>query len=77
MSPNHKIYKIWGQKCHILEQGTPGSFLAIDVTRPYKFIRFGAIYVTKPYKFIRFGAIYVTKPYEIYEAWGPRCHQTL
>ena len=37
--------------------------MAIDVTKPYKFIGFGAIDVTKPYKFIGFGAIDVTKPY--------------
>ena len=34
------------------------------VTKPYKFIAFGAIYVTKPYGFTGFGAIYVTKPSE-------------
>ncbi len=28
----------------------------MDVTKPYKFIGFGAMYVTKPYKFIGFGA---------------------
>ncbi len=33
------------------------------VTKPYKFIGFGAMDVTKPYKFIGFGAIDVTKPY--------------
>ena len=27
----------------------------MDVTKPYKFIGFGAMDVTKPYKFIRFG----------------------
>ncbi len=37
------------------------GFGAMDVTKPYKFIGFGALYVTKPYKFIGFGAIYVTK----------------
>ncbi len=35
----------------------------MDVTKPYKFIGFGALDVTKPYKFIRFGALDVTKPY--------------
>ncbi len=30
--------------------------LAMDVTKPYKFIGFGAMDVTKPYKFIGFGA---------------------
>ncbi len=34
------------------------------VTKPYKFIRFGAVEVTKPYKFIGFGAMDVTKPYK-------------
>ena len=29
----------------------------MDVTKPYKFIRFGAMDVTKPYKFIGFGAM--------------------
>ncbi len=29
----------------------------MDVTKPYKFIGFGAMYVTKPYKFIGFGAM--------------------
>ncbi len=28
----------------------------MDVTKPYKFIRFGAMDVTKPYEFIGFGA---------------------
>ena len=36
----------------------------MDVTKPYKFIGFGAIDVTKAYKFIGFGAIDVTKPYK-------------
>ena len=39
-------------------------FGAMDVTKPYKSIRFGAMDVTKPYKFIGFGAMDVTKPYE-------------
>ncbi len=34
------------------------------ITKPYKFIRFGAIASTKPYKFIGFGAIAITKPYK-------------
>jgi hypothetical protein len=37
--------------------------IAMDATKPCKFIWFGAMYVTKPYKFIRFGAMDVTKPY--------------
>ena len=28
----------------------------MDVTKPYKFIGFGAMDVTKPYKFVGFGA---------------------
>ncbi len=28
----------------------------MEVTKPYKFIGFGAMEVTKPYKFIGFGA---------------------
>ncbi len=36
----------------------------IDVTKPYKFIGFGAMDATKPYKFIGFGAMDVTKPYK-------------
>ena len=36
----------------------------MDVTKPYKFIGFGAMDVTKPYKFIWFGAMDVTKPYK-------------
>ncbi len=32
----------------------------------------GAMEVTKPYKFIRFGAGEVTKPYIICRVWGPR-----
>ena len=35
----------------------------MDVTKPYKFIGFGAMDVTQPYKFIGFGAMDVTKPY--------------
>ena len=55
------------------------------VTKPYKFIRFGAMDVTKPYKFIGFetngchqtlsnlkglGPVDVTKPYTLYTVWG-------
>ncbi len=39
--------------------------MAIDVTKPYEFIRFGAMDVTKPYEFIRVGAMDVTK-----RVWG-------
>jgi hypothetical protein len=38
--------------------------LAMDVTKPYEFIGFGAMDVTKPYKFIGFGAMDATKPYK-------------
>ncbi len=31
--------------------------VAMEVTKPYKFIGFGAMEVTKPYKFIGFGAM--------------------
>ncbi len=37
----------------------------MDVTRPYKFIGFGAMYVTKPFQFIGIGAMDVTKPYKL------------
>ncbi len=40
------------------------GFGASDVTKPYKFTGFGASDVTKPYKFIGFGASDVTKPYK-------------
>ncbi len=40
------------------------GFGAMDVTKPYKYIGFGAMDVTKPYKFIGFGAKDVTKPYK-------------
>ena len=33
----------------------------MDVTKPYKFIGFGAMGATKPYKFIAFGARDATK----------------
>ncbi len=36
----------------------------MDVTKPYKFIRFGVMDVTKLYKFTGFGAVDVTKPYK-------------
>ncbi len=36
----------------------------MDVTKPYKFIGFGAMDVIKPYKFVGFGAMDVTKPYK-------------
>ena len=36
----------------------------MDVTKPYKFIGFGAMDITKPYEFIGFGAMDVTKPSE-------------
>ncbi len=32
----------------------------MDVTKPYRFIGFGAMAVTKPYKFTGFGAMDVT-----------------
>ncbi len=32
-------------------------FGALDVTKPYEFIRFGALDVTKPYEFIGFGLL--------------------
>ena len=37
--------------------------LILPITKPYKFIRFGARAIT-PYEFIGFGAIAITKPYE-------------
>ena len=37
---------------------------AMDVTKPYKFIGFGAMDATKPYKFIGSGAMEVTKAYK-------------
>ncbi len=47
-------------------KNTSGSLWGhtMDVTKPYKFIGFGAMDVTKPYGFIGFGAMDVTKPYE-------------
>ncbi len=36
----------------------------MDVTKPCKFIGFGAMDVTRPCKFIGLGAMDVTKPYE-------------
>jgi hypothetical protein len=38
----------------------------MDVTKPYKFIRFGVLDVTKPYRFIGFGAMdpYPVRAYE-------------
>ncbi len=44
-------------------------FGAMDVTNPYKFIRFGAMDVTKSYKFIRFGAMDVTKTCKFIGPW--------
>ncbi len=52
----------------------------MDVTKPYKFLGFGAIDVTKPYRFIGFGAMDVTKPYKFigfvtrgtsHSSWAP------
>ncbi len=37
---------------------------AMDVTKPYDFLGFGAMDVTKPHKFIGFGTMAVTKPYK-------------
>ncbi len=42
----------------------------MDVTKPYKFIGFGAMDVTKLYEFIGFGAMDVTNPYE-FTRFGP------
>ncbi len=39
------------------------GFGAMEVPKPYEFIGFGAMDVTKPYEFIGFGAMDVTKPY--------------
>ncbi len=36
----------------------------MDVTKPYKFIGFGAMGVAKPHKFIGLGAMDATKPYK-------------
>ncbi len=41
-----------------------GKTFKFVLTKPCKFIGFGAMDVTKPYKFIGFGAMDVTKPYE-------------
>ncbi len=40
------------------------SWVRRGLTKPYKFIGFGAMDVTKPYKFIGFEAMDVTKPYQ-------------
>ncbi len=40
------------------------GFGAMDITKPYRFIGFGAMDVTKPYRFIGFGAMDITKPYK-------------
>ena len=37
---------------------------AVDVTKPYESIGFGAMDATKPYESIGFGAMDVTKPYD-------------
>ncbi len=37
----------------------------MDVTKPYRFIGFGAMDVTKPYKFIGFAAMDVTEPSKV------------
>ncbi len=50
-------------------------FGAMDVTKTYKFMVIKD--VTKPCKYICFGAMYVTKPYIIYMLWGHGCHQNL
>jgi hypothetical protein len=49
----------------------------MDVTKPYKFIRFGAMDVTKPYEFIGLGTMDATKPYKIHSVWNHGCYQTL
>ena len=38
------------------------KFGAMEVTKPYQLIGFGAMEV--PYQFVRFGAMDVTKPYQ-------------
>ncbi len=43
---------------------------AVEATKPYEFIGFGAMDVTKPYEFKRFGAMDVTKTYKFI---APRC----
>ena len=42
----------------------------MDVTKPYKSIRFGAMDVAKPYKFRGFEAREVTKPYTFIRFWA-------
>ncbi len=77
---------LWGHVCH----QTLEIYKAMDVTKPYKFVCFGAMYITKTYKLIGFGAMDVTKKCkcicfgamdftklcEIYTLWGHGCHQT-
>ncbi len=47
----------------------------MDVTKPYKFMRFGAMDVTEPYNIIGFAAMDVTKPYKFigFAARSPSC----
>ncbi len=45
-------------------------YALVDVTKPYKFIGFGARGVTKPYELIGFGAMDATEPPSIYRLWG-------
>jgi hypothetical protein len=44
---------------------SPSGPGAMDVTKPYRFIKFGAMDVTKPYRFIGFGAMDVTTQTQI------------
>ncbi len=50
----------------------------MDVTKPYRFIRFGAIHGPKPYKFIGFGDIHGPKPHTFIgfgDSHGPKPHE--
>jgi hypothetical protein len=45
-------------------------YALVDVTKPYKFIGFGARYVIKPYEFIWFRGHAWHQTLSIYEDWG-------
>ncbi len=49
----------------------------MNVTKPYKYIGFGAMDVTTPYKFIGLGAMDVTRPYRLPGAHPDRRHPEL
>ena len=64
-----------GWKLHL--SGFLPSCLAMEVTKPYKFIGLGVMEVTKRYQFLWFGAMVISQQtLSMYGVWAHGGHQT-